>query len=135
MSIVPPSKYEQLEEEADRLIFSSLGQSHEDKRDILTPWKAYARLSREVLNSTGIALPEVRQGTFGRAYNNRQTWTNSREGVAGLLPQKPRPLGHWMLENSRVTPPGQHGAACTSHHSRGDTSCAYGCSQARARRG
>lgn len=72
--------HEQLEAEADALIFGSLKDvtSREEKSDILTPWKEKNRKSREILSRTGHPIDgALRRGMYHRAYNSRQTHLNS----------------------------------------------------------
>lgn len=73
-----------LEDEADRLIAQSLKTvtRHSDKSDILTPWKADDRKSREVYTSSGVPDRALRQGMFHRAWNRKQPHLNSRDGMA-----------------------------------------------------
>lgn len=74
-----------LEAEANEILRQSLAgvTSHEAKRDILTPWKAKDRLSREVYTSSGTPDASLRRGQFGRAANKTRPHLNSREGKAG----------------------------------------------------
>jgi hypothetical protein len=75
--------HEQLEAEADALIFGSLKDvtSREEKSDILTPWKEKNRKSREILSRTGHPIDgALRRGMYHRVYNNRQTHLNSYDG-------------------------------------------------------
>jgi ribosome modulation factor len=84
-----------LEDEADRLIRRSLRNvtSYEDKKDVLTAWKTTDRLRREVLAPSGSPDPSSRSGQFHRRANTRQTWLNSRDGVASSLVNRcPDPL-------------------------------------------
>lgn len=76
-------RHEQLEQEADRLIYESLQgvTSREEKSDILTPWKEKNRKSREILSRTGAPIDgAIRRGIFSRAYNRQQTHLNSYDG-------------------------------------------------------
>lgn len=75
--------HEQLEAEADALIFGSLKDvtSREEKSDILTPWKEKNRKSREILSRTGHPIDgALRRGMFHRKYNPIQTHLNSYDG-------------------------------------------------------
>lgn len=73
-----------LEAQADAILRRSLAgvTAHSAKADILTPWKAHDRASREVYVSSGVPDPSVRRGVFGRVYNPIQRHLNSVEGVA-----------------------------------------------------
>jgi hypothetical protein len=73
-----------IEAQTDAILRRSLSgvTQHAAKKDILTPWKAQDRASREVFVSSGIPDPAIRRGSFGRAFNPQQRWLNSREGVA-----------------------------------------------------
>lgn len=75
--------HEQLEEEANALIFGSLKDvtSREAKSDILTPWKEKHRKSREILSRTGHPIDgALRRGMYHRTYNPIQTHLNSYDG-------------------------------------------------------
>jgi hypothetical protein len=75
--------HEQLEAEADALIFGSLKDvtSREEKSDILTPWKEKNRKSREILSRSGHPIDgALRRGMFHRTYNPVQTHLNSYDG-------------------------------------------------------
>lgn len=91
--------HEQLEAEADALIFGSLKDitSREDKSDILTPWKEKNRRSKEILSRTGHPIDgALRRGMYHRAYNSRQTHLNSYDGTGS------RPIkmdARWEDEN------------------------------------
>lgn len=71
-----------LEEAADALIFGSLKgvTSQEAKSDILTPWKEWARRSREVMSSSGTVDPAIRRGMYHRKANPASPHLNSRDG-------------------------------------------------------
>lgn len=73
-----------LEAQADAILRRSLAgvTAHSAKADILTPWKAHDRVSREVYVSSGTPDTAVRRGVFGRSYNSVQRHLNSIEGVA-----------------------------------------------------
>lgn len=76
--------HEQLEAEADALIFGSLKDvtSREEKSDVLTPWKEKNRKSREILSRTGHPIDgALRRGMYHRAYNPVQTHLNSYDGT------------------------------------------------------
>lgn len=76
--------HEQLEAEADALIFGSLKDvtSREEKSDILTPWKEKNRKSREILSRSGHPIDgALRRGMYHRAYNPVQTHLNSYDGT------------------------------------------------------
>jgi hypothetical protein len=85
-----------LEAAANELIFGSLRgvTSQAEKSDILTPWKEYARKSREVMSSTGTVDPAIRRGIYHRAANTAAPHLNSRDGYypANRIPR--------MTENS-----------------------------------
>ncbi len=90
--------HEQLEEEANALIFGSLKDvtSREEKSDILTPWKEKNRKSREILSRTGHPIDAaLRKGMFHRAYNNVQTHLNSYDGPTRPIKMDAR----WEDEN------------------------------------
>lgn len=75
--------HEQLEAEADALIFGSIKDvtSRAAKSDILTPWKEKNRKSREILSRTGHPIDgSLRRGMFNRVYNPVQTHLNSYDG-------------------------------------------------------
>lgn len=77
-------RHEQLEAEADALLFGSLKgiTSREEKSDILTPWKEKNRKSREILSKTGHPIDAaLRKGIYHRAYNRVQTHLNSYDGA------------------------------------------------------
>lgn len=87
-----------MEDEADRIIAQSLKTvtRHSDKSDILTPWKADDRKSREVYTNAGVPDRALRQGMFHRAWNRDQPHLNSRDGVAqhsAVGPQTDRNIG------------------------------------------
>lgn len=73
-----------LEAEANRLIKESLVgvTRHQDKADILTPWKEQERYRREVYVASGTPDSSTRQGMFGRATNPARPELNSRDGIA-----------------------------------------------------
>jgi hypothetical protein len=91
--------HEQLEAEADALLFGSLKHvtSREEKSDILTPWKDKNRRSREILSRTGHPIDgALRRGMYHRAYNPVQTHLNSYDGT-GSKPIKMS--SNWNDEN------------------------------------
>lgn len=69
----------QLEAEADRIIHGHLKQitRHQDKSDILTPWKEQDRRSHEMYVGTGVPDPAERSGMFHRSLNPRHRHLNS----------------------------------------------------------
>ena len=73
-----------LEDEANRLLKESLRgvTRYRDKSDILTPWKEKNRAKREILTSTGVPEPTIRQGMFNRRHNPARPDLNSRDGLA-----------------------------------------------------
>jgi len=95
--------HEQLEAEADALIFGSIRDvtSREEKSDILTPWKEKNRKSKEILSRTGHPIDgALRRGMYHRAYNPVQTHLNSYDG-----PTRPVKLdSNWSDEHGTTTP-------------------------------
>jgi len=77
----------QLEDQADEILRLSLksAKTHSEKKDVLTPWKAQDRISREVYVASGTPDPAIRRGVFGRVYNPVHRHLNSREGIAPPL--------------------------------------------------
>lgn len=121
---------EDLEAQADELIRKSLVGVHSQgaKRDILTAWKLKDRMSREVL----VPTPDraVHQGTFTRSRPKGGPIgkTDSREGVAGLVPQRHRPLlAEMVYQGQNINRPSveQH---CEEPHSN-HKSCRNGCAE------
>lgn len=68
-----------LEAEANRILKEGLSSvtRHQDKADILTPWKQWDRRSHEVFSPTGV-VDAQRAGVFGRAVNPTRPELNSR---------------------------------------------------------
>ena len=55
---------------------------HQDKSDILTPWKEQDRRSRELYVSSGTPDPALRRGMFHREWNNKHDHLNSVQAQA-----------------------------------------------------
>lgn len=74
--------HQQLEDAATEILRRSLEgvKSMKEKSDILTPWKAMARLSREVYCAEGVPDGALRRGMYHRAWNSRSPHLNSMEG-------------------------------------------------------
>ena len=74
-----------LEAAADAILKESLKgvTRHQDKSDLLTPWKMQERQRREVMVPSGTPDPALRQGIFTRALNPTSPHLNSRQGTAG----------------------------------------------------
>lgn len=95
--------HEQLEAEADALIFGSLKDvtSREEKSDILTPWKEKNRKSKEILSRTGHPIDgALRRGMYHRVYNPVQTHLNSYDGPTRPIKMDAR----WDDESGDSTP-------------------------------
>jgi hypothetical protein len=95
--------HEQLEAEADALIFGSIKDvtSRAEKSDILTPWKEKNRKSKEILSRTGHPIDgAIRRGMYHRAYNPAQPHLNSYDGAT-----KPMKMdAKWEDENGESVP-------------------------------
>jgi hypothetical protein len=79
--IVRTGVHRELEDVANEMIRQSLVgvTRHEDKKDILTPWKQQSRLDREVYSSVGVPDGALRRGNFNRVLNRAHPHLNSIE--------------------------------------------------------
>ncbi len=81
-SIVRTGLHKPLEDAANEILRAHLApmKRHEDKSDVLTPWKEQDRRSREVYVSTGTPDASLRRGIFSRAFNPDRPHLNSVQG-------------------------------------------------------
>lgn len=81
--IVRTGVHRELEDAASEMIRQSLVgvTRHEDKKDILTPWKQQSRLDREVYSAVGVPDGAMRRGNFNRALNRAHPHLNSIEAA------------------------------------------------------
>lgn len=82
----------ELEDAANAIIFGHLAKitRHQDKADVLTPWKEQDRRRREVYVSGGTPDPATRKGQLSRVRNERDWHLNSNDGVSST----PKNMGH-----------------------------------------
>lgn len=89
-----------LEDAANELLRQQLSKvtKHSEKSDILTPWKAQARLSREVYSSGGVPDASVRRGSFNRVINPVHSHLNSVEAMSPPKLDKAHGANAWDSE-------------------------------------